>query len=154
MSGRRASTIRQATELVEALIDGPKTIVELMETLGVDFGWCRALLRIARNDIAPQFGLAIPRPTKGDGFLYRVTGQWIDPDDPAIIDGVTVSIGDGLTRLDSIVRDYEVAEANTDGRTREGRRVRAHLDILRGARASMVAVDGQLVGAGNGHTAD
>jgi hypothetical protein len=147
---RDASTIRKATELVELLMDGPKDIYQLQEGLGAGFYATRVYLRVARNDVAPQHGLAIPRPTAGDGYLYRVTGQWIDPDDPAIIDGVRASIDDGLTRLDSIVRDYEVAEGTTDGRSREGKRVRAHLDILRGARATVAAVDEQLAPAGNG----
>jgi hypothetical protein len=142
---RHANTIARAEELVESLMDGPKSIDELMDDLDVDFGTVRMLLKVARDDVAPQHGMAIPRPTAGDGYVYRLTGDWVDPgDEAAIKEGARAITKDARTRVDSLVRDLTIAESNLDGRTAEGRKVREYRRVIEGAAASLELVDDRM----------
>jgi hypothetical protein len=141
----RDATLARAVQLVEILMDGPADYLDLMDGLHLtNPGTFRNTLKLARDVVGPQHGMTIPRPVAEDGYLYRLTADWIDPDDPAIRDGVKVQTSDCRARVVSIIRDLEIARDSTDGRTAEGRKVRQYLDVMAGARAGLDLVDQQL----------
>jgi hypothetical protein len=142
----RANDIeRRALDLV-ATLDG-WTAAEACELLGWPRSRFDSALTYARNEICPALGLAIPHPVPDDGYAYHVTGDWIDPDKPAIARGAAFAIGIIEARLRSVQRDVQVAAKNLDGRSVSGRKANylaKHLSKILTTLAEIGADDGPL----------
>jgi hypothetical protein len=112
---------RRALDLIDNL-DG-FTAAEFCELMGWRRGSFDSALLHARNEICPALGLAIPHPIPDDGYRYRVTGDWLNPEGkPAIANGAAFAIGVIESRLRSVLRDVRIAAKNLDGRSVAGRK--------------------------------
>lgn len=84
----------------------------------------KTVLQHARENVGADLKLAIPQPVPQDGFMYRVTGEWIRQDGTAAIKaGVDYSMLQIESRLRNVWRDVCIARANADGRSIHGRKL-------------------------------
>lgn len=98
------SAYRRAVRLVDHLVDhGPMTAAEAVESLGWTRSQFDAAIKIARTDVCPDVGLALPHPTPGGGWRYQVTDEW-----GPVEQGAAHTIGLVESRLRSILRDIDV----------------------------------------------
>lgn len=125
------NTRRNADALVDLLVDeGPMTSAECCARLGWTKGRFDTAVKVARDDICPDLGLAIPHPTPQDAWRYQVTTDW-----QPVEAGAAHALGMVESRLRSIHRDVRVVKPMLDPRSRQGRRANfldKHLSHLLG----------------------
>jgi hypothetical protein len=123
---RRHSLERRAFDLIELLGDMPEggSVAECMDKLGWNRHQFQTALAYARETVCVELNLAIPHPVPDDGYRYHVTGDWIGVDGaPAIEAGTSFALGQIESRLRSVHRDIQVAKANLDPQSLNGRKV-------------------------------
>ena len=112
------NTVRHAYALLDCLVDhGPITSAGLCEGLGWTKGRLSVALRVAREQICPHLGLAIPHPTPATGWKLQLTDQW-EP----VEEGTAYALGIVERRLGSIFRDVTTIKPKLDPQSIEGRR--------------------------------
>jgi hypothetical protein len=122
---RRHSLDQRALDTMAFLQEtGGATLTEAADALGWSRHQAYTAIQHARNHVAPQLGLAIPRPVPEDGHRYHVTGEWISVDGtPAIEAGTSYAMGQIESQLRSVYRDIQVAKGNANPRSIMGRKI-------------------------------
>lgn len=100
---------RHAEALLDALVDiGPMTAAECCAHMGWPRGRFDRAVRHARDELAPELGLAIPTPTP-PMWQYQVTTEW-----GPVEAGAAYSMGQVESRLRSIARDVAIVKPSLD----------------------------------------
>lgn len=116
----------RALELVAFLEsrDGA-TSADCCGALGITKSVFDATLSCARELICRELDVTIPHPVPDDGWKYRVTGDWVNSNHPAIAAGTGYAVGQIESRLKSVLRDAAVAKKHLDPHSLDGRKVNA-----------------------------
>lgn len=112
------SARRHAEELLDLLVDvGPLTATQCCEKLGWKRGRFDTALRVAREHVCPEMGMAIPASTPHTGWTYQVTTEW-EP----VEAGSSWVLGLIESRLLSVDRDVRIILPHLAKGTKEWRR--------------------------------
>lgn len=143
---RRHSVEAKAFNLLSLLHDvGHASRADACELLGWSEHDFRVALAYARDAICPELGLAIPHPIPTDGFVYRLTGEWISVDGtPAIEAGTAYAMGQIESRLRAVHRDVAIAVRNLGNDSIGGRKARVVEKHLARVFQSLAEIDGPL----------
>lgn len=110
--------LRHAEAVLETLLDhGPLTSSEVCQRLGWTKGRFTLAVRVARQELCPNYGVSIPHPVPDDGWRYQVTTEW-----KPVERGASHAMGAIETRLHSIMRDVRTVKPALDPQSIEGRR--------------------------------
>lgn len=126
----------RALDLLDVLVDRPRTQRECCEQLNLTAGQFRSAVAFLRDFVCPQLDVAIPHPVPDDGWRYHVTGDWVGADGaPAIEAGTSYALAVIEARLRGVFRDVQIALKSIDPNDATGEKarfLRHHLDhILR-----------------------
>lgn len=133
-SKKTVRTDDRCLDVIEWMQTATPTLDELSEYLGVGAPTARDWLRDLRAT-ARKLGYRIGRPTFSNGWRYEVQEDWVAHNNP--VASATMStltaLRDGMTRLDTQIRDLIALQARADGRTVVGKGARkAHVYLSAG----------------------
>lgn len=121
---RRRSLEARALDLLADLQEhGASTAKEVCGRLSWTRSQFDGALDHARRVVCLELNVTIPHPIPDDGWRYCVTGSWLHDDGtPAISEGTAYAMAVIERRLASVLRDAQVAAANSDPRSIPGRK--------------------------------